>query len=115
MSKVIFIRYLIVFVSLLSLYNLYIFYYTFPKNWFSLTLSLLILIVLIFRVKSFKVILKIWSLIFLVLIPGIQVVTKIGKLILDHDSSSFDLNFMIASVLMLNGLFILYKLNILNE
>jgi len=83
--------FLLVYLSIIITYNLYTLIIEFPKGWFAILINGLILLLILSKSSYLKISLRIWSMFFLILIPGLQIVSKIIKKVL-NDIYKIELN-----------------------
>ena len=102
--------FLISYLLLLILYNGYIFIFDFPNGWIPVIVNTVILILVIVRYSHLKNVLKIWSGVFLIFFPLLQVLSKLFKFFLGGESF-YEISFLKALFFIIVGviIFILSK------
>jgi len=104
--KVFLISYLLLFI----IYNGYIFIVDFPIGWVPVIINIAILILVIVRYHHLKNVLKIWSGIFLIFFPLLQVISKLFKFFLGGENF-YEVDFLMALFFVIVGtiIFIMTK------
>lgn len=89
--------FLLSYLILIITYNLYVFLIDFPNGWLPILLNALILLLVISKNKNLKIVLKVWSMIFLIIFPGLQLLSRFMKKFLDNSFTiDFSSSFMAA-------------------
>jgi hypothetical protein len=86
-------------------YNLYAFIVDFPNGWLPILLHTFILLLVLSKNKNLKIILRTWSMIFLIIFPSIQLLSRVIKkslndsFIVDFSSSLMAVFFLVVGVI----------------
>lgn len=99
---------LLLYFSLMSIYNLYFLTFYFPNGWLAFATNFTILFLIIYKYTHLKLILRIWSLIFLIILHGLQIIAKIIKAALNVNECLINLSFIKAFIFTLVGILIFY-------
>ncbi|PWN72239.1 hypothetical protein C1631_006470 [Chryseobacterium phosphatilyticum] len=108
-KSIVFYYFLIILLSGLLLFNLYSIYVS--SDWsilFPIGIQLLLLILVFIKFSKIKLLLKIWSLIFLIIAPIMQL---LGKLLKDasYDYQFFDIRiYVIPFIMLIMGIVVFY-------
>jgi len=99
---------LIIYLLIVLMNNLYLLLFVFPKGWIAVLLNGIILIFVLTKNINLKLILKIWSFIFLILASAMQIVAKIVKELLDNNYQIEWDEFIRAVIFLVIGFLIFY-------
>ncbi len=97
--------FLISYLLLLILYNGYNVVFNFPNGWSPAIINMVILILVMAKSKYLKNILRIWSGIFLVFFPLMQVISSLFKFFLDGEAF-YGVSFLMALFFIIVGVII---------
>lgn len=100
--------FLIIYLLLIISYNFYVFATNFPSGWLAVILNTLIIVLLLTRSKYLKIILRIWSMLFLIITSSIQLFSKILKKLLDNNYEIEMKSFFMSLFFLTCGIIIFY-------
>lgn len=100
--------FLIFYLSITILYNLYSFFIGFPNGWIALLINGVILLLTLAKSSYLKIGLKVWSVVFLIITPSLQIISKLIKKSLNSDYTLDLISFSKALIFLIIGICVFY-------